>query len=74
MSSKLKLLSLLPILCAMSACGHDSTEPPVVVSDYCVIARPIEYDSERDSRETVSSVEAHNSKWACVCEHDCPKK
>jgi hypothetical protein len=45
----------------------------VVVSDYCRIAKPISYDGLRDTPETVRDIEAHNSRWVCVCENDCPK-
>jgi len=69
---KLKPLWLLPILCATSACVSGSTAP-LVVSDYCRIAKPIGYDSKADSAETVKAVEAHNSAWLCVCEKDCPR-
>jgi len=68
---KLKPLWLLPILCVTSACVTGSTAP-VVVSDYCRIAKPIGYDSKVDSAETVKAVEAHNWSWACVCDKDCP--
>jgi hypothetical protein len=68
---KLKPLWLLPILCATSACVSGSTAP-LVVSDYCRIAKPIGYDSKADSAETVKAVEAHNWSWVCVCEKDCP--
>lgn len=62
------------MLLALSACVHGSTEPPVVVSDYCRIAQPIGYDSSRDTPETVAAVEAHNSKFVCLCSTppDCP--
>jgi hypothetical protein len=56
----------------MTACGNASTAP-AVVSDYCAIAKPISYDTTRDSPETVAEIEAANSKYVCVCEHDCPK-
>jgi len=59
----------LTMLLALSACGKGLT----VVSDYCAIGAPIGYDSKKDSPETVRAVEAHNSKWVCVCEKDCPK-
>lgn len=68
---RLKLLSVLPILSAMSACAPGSTGVKSV-SEYCRIAEPISYDGEADTPETVQQVEAHNSKWACVCENDCP--
>ena len=71
MLRKLKPLWLLPILCATSACVSGSTAP-LVVSDYCRIAKPIGYDSKADSAETVKAVEAHNWSWACVRDKDCP--
>jgi hypothetical protein len=54
-----------------SACVGGSTAP-LVISDYCRIAKPIGYDSKADSAETVKAIEAHNSAWVCVCESDCP--
>jgi hypothetical protein len=69
---KLKPLWLLPILCATSACVSGSTAP-LVVSDYCRIAKPIGYDSKADSAETVRAIELHNSAWLCLCEKDCPR-
>lgn len=71
MLRKLKPLWLLPILCVTSACVSGSTAP-LVVSDYCRIAKPIGYDSRVDSAETMRAIEAHNSAWVCVCESDCP--
>ena len=71
MLRKLKPLWLLPILCVTSACVSGSTAP-LVVSDYCRIAKPIGYDSRVDSAETMKAIEAHNSKWVCLCESDCP--
>lgn len=71
MSPKLKPLLLSLIMFALSGCVHSSTDP-VVLSDYCRIAAPIGYDGGKDTPETVKEIEAHNSKWACVCEKDCP--
>jgi hypothetical protein len=62
---------LLLTLCATSACGTGLTGR--IKGDYCLIARPIGYDTRVDSAETVKEVEAHNSKWVCACENDCPK-
>lgn len=73
MSKKLKTLWLLPILTVMSGCALGSTAP-AVVSEYCAIAKPIGYDGKLDTPATVKEIEAHNSKWVCVCENDCPKK
>ena len=64
-------LLMLPILCATSGCAIGSTGP-AAVSDYCRIAQPIGYDSTKDTPETVKAIEAHNSQYVCVCEHDCP--
>jgi hypothetical protein len=68
----LLMVWLAVILPGLTGCVA-STIAPVVVSDYCRIARPIPYDSTRDSAETVADIEAHNSRWECVCNHDCPK-
>lgn len=73
MNRKLTTLSLLLTPFALSGCVHGSTAPGVI-SDYCRIAKPISYDGERDTPETVAEVEEHNSKWVCVCESDCPNK
>lgn len=74
MSSNTKLnlvrrLSLCLTLSAMSGCATVSTVP---INSYCAIARPLGYDATKDTAETVAAVEAHNSKWVCVCESDCP--
>lgn len=71
-SRKPRLLSLLLILCVMSGCV-DALTGAEITGDYCRIALTITYDSKVDTTETVSQIEAHNSKWACVCERDCPK-
>ena len=60
---------LLLTLIATSACVTDST---AVVGDYCRIARPISYNTQLDTAETVKEIETHNSQWVCVCENDCP--
>jgi hypothetical protein len=70
MSRKLKPLLPLLILSATSGCVTGST---ALVGDYCRIAKPISYDSKTDSAETVKEIEAHNSKWSCVCNADCPR-
>jgi hypothetical protein len=70
MLPRLKPLLLLTILSATSGCVTGST---ALVGDYCRIAKPISYDSKADSAETVKAVENHNSKWACVCDNDCPR-
>lgn len=71
MKSKPIKLSLFPILFVTSGCVLDSTAP-AVLSDYCRISKPITYDSTKDTAETIAEIEAHNSKYACVCERDCP--
>jgi hypothetical protein len=72
MLKKLIALLLLMMPTALSGCVNASTAP-LVVSDYCRIAKPIAYDSAKDTPETVKDIEAHNSRWVCVCENDCPK-
>lgn len=61
------------MLSALSGCETVSTAP-VVISEYCRIAGPISYDSTKDTAETVKEIEAHNSRWAAVCENDSPKE
>ena len=73
MSSKLKLLLPPLTLFATSGCATVSTAP-ATVSEYCRIAQPIGYDSEKDTPETVADIERHNSIFACICEADCPQK
>jgi hypothetical protein len=46
----------------------------VILNNYCKIAKPIGFDTVKDTPETVAAIEAHNSAWACVCENDCPEK
>ena len=69
--NKLKLLSLFLILSATSGCAIGLTDP-LPLNNYCIIARPIGYDSKRDTAETIKQIENHNSRWVCVCEKDCP--
>ena len=64
-------LSLCLTLSAMSGCAAVSTVP-VNINSYCAIAKPIGYNGKTDTAETVKEIEAHNSKWACVCDNDCP--
>lgn len=74
MSNKLNLLLTFLTLTALSGCALGLTgKQPATSSEYCLIAKPISYDSAHDSPATVKAVEAHNSVWVCVCEHDCPK-
>ena len=70
MLPRLTPLLLLTILSATSGCVTGST---ALVGDYCRIAKPISYDSKADTAETVKEIESHNSKWACVCDGDCPR-
>ena len=67
----LKPLLGLTTLSATSGCAHVSTPPPAI-NAYCVVAKPIRYDSRTDSAATVAQIEAHNSTWVCLCEQDCP--
>jgi hypothetical protein len=69
MSPKPMQLLTLTIFLVLTGCVTDST---ALVGDYCRIAKPIGYDSRTDTAETVKEIEAHNSKWACVCDKDCP--
>jgi hypothetical protein len=70
MLPRLKPLLTLTTLLVLTGCVTDST---ALVGDYCRIAKPISYDSKTDTAETVKEIETHNSKWACVCDGDCPK-
>lgn len=66
-------LSLCLTLPATSGCAIGLTDhAPAPASSYCAIAAPISYDTTKDTPETVVAIEAHNSKWVCVCERDCP--
>lgn len=62
--------TLLLTVSATSACVHGSTPPPV--NSYCAVAQPIRYNSKLDSPDTVKQIEAHNSRYVCLCENDCP--
>lgn len=66
-------LAKLPLLCLIlsvtSGCANGSTVP---LNSYCTIATPISYDRNADTAATVAEVEAHNSRFVCVCENDCP--
>ena len=61
---------LLLILSALSGCATVSTVP---VNSYCAIAKPISYDTTKDTPETVAEIELHNGVFTCLCEADCPK-
>lgn len=69
LTGKLKWLKP-PLLClilpAMSGCVTASTAP--VANSYCHIAKPITYDTTKDTQDTVKQIEAHNSQWIAVCE------
>jgi hypothetical protein len=45
-----------------------AVEPTRLISDYCRIAKPITYDTTKDTPDTVAQIEEHNSKWVAVCE------
>ena len=68
-SNLVRLPSLFLILSALSGCATVSTVP---VNSYCAIAKPITYDATQDTPETVAEIEAHNSRFICLCEQDCP--
>jgi hypothetical protein len=59
------------ILGAMNGCVTDLTDP-APINSYCEIAKPISYDSTKDTAETIKLIEQHNSKFVCICENDCP--
>ena len=67
-----KLPLILLILSATSACATALIDP-APINSYCKVARPISYDSVKDTPETVKQIENHNSRWVCICENDCPK-
>lgn len=71
MSSKRTKLLLCLTLLVLSGCASASTTP--ASGEYCRIAKPIRYNSKADTPATVAAIEAHNSAWVCLCEHDCPK-
>ena len=73
MSNLRNKLTLCLMLSALNACATGLTDRVTVVNDYCRIAKPIPYDGVRDTPDTRNAVEAHNSEFVCVCEHDCPK-
>lgn len=62
----------MPILAAlaMSACTTVSTG----TDTSCKVFRPITFSAAKDTAATVRQVKAHNSKWVCVCEADCPAR
>lgn len=57
------------MLIGMNGCVTDLTVP---VDSYCAVSKPISYDSKKDTPETVKEIELHNSRWACLCDKDCP--
>lgn len=67
MPNKQTLLGPILLLSSLSGCETVSTVP-VVVSEYCRVAKPIEYDSEADTSATVTQIEAHNLRWLSLCD------
>lgn len=67
MSNKQRLLWPILLLSSLSGCETVSTAP-VVVSEFCRVAKPIEYDGAADTPETVRQVEAHNLRWQELCD------
>ena len=61
---------LIPALLATAACTTASTGTDAG----CRVFRPIHFSARGDTPETVRQVKAHNSKWVCLCEGDCPKR
>jgi hypothetical protein len=68
-----KLLTAFLMLIALNGCDLNTTDP-VPLSNYCALTKPISYDSTKDTQETVAEIEAHNSRYECVCNRDCPKE
>lgn len=68
------LLFLIPTL--TSACALDLTPPQPIpaAGSFCEVAKPIFYDSKVDRPATVEQIEAHNKRFVCLCENDCPKQ
>lgn len=56
------------MLLGLSACTTVSSAPS---DPYCLIEGPIT-TSRQDTAATVSQVDAHNRRYVCVCQHDCP--
>lgn len=66
-------MRILPAVLVLGSCAlNPPAAPAPAAGEYCRIARPIGYDSTRDTPETVAEIERHNSQWTCVCEGDCP--
>ena len=61
---------LIPALLATAACTTAST----ATDASCRAFRPIAFSARGDTPETVRQVKAHNSKWVCLCEGDCPER
>lgn len=61
---------LIPVLLATAACTTASTGTDAG----CRVFRPIFFSARSDTPETVRQVKAHNSKWVCLCDGDCPKR
>lgn len=61
----MRWLGILTMLtgCATSTPGSDS---------YCLVYEPIFMSSE-DSWETKDQIVRENSKYECLCNHDCPE-
>ena len=73
-SNLARLLSAFLILSVTSGCATALTGVEAIPKNsYCSIAKPISYDSAKDTPETVKQIEQHNSKYVCACENDCPK-
>lgn len=67
------LLLLIPITTSACALGLTPPQPIPAAGSFCAIAKPIFYDSKADRPATVEQIEAHNRRFTCLCEGDCPK-
>lgn len=66
-------LLLIPTMTSACALGLTPPQPVPASGSFCAIAKPIFYDSKVDRPATVEQIEAHNRRFTCLCENDCPK-
>ncbi len=67
-----KLLIVFLTLFALTGCDLNMTGP-VPLNNYCALTKPITFDGTKDTKQTIAEIEAHNSRFECVCNRDCPK-
>ena len=68
------VLCLIPLTTSACALGLTPPQPIPAAGSFCAVAKPIFYDSKVDRPATVEQIEAHNKKFLCLCEDDCPKQ